>query len=111
MPRPPTPGAPTKPHGTYPVNGPSSLAGNQCPQIPQTVALYLGHLAADGKAMATIEQASAAVSHAHAAAGMVKADNPARRSGRGRNNQGLTEPGPSAQAGRRADRRCPGPRP
>ena len=54
-------------------------AGHQSlPAAPQSVALYLGRLAADGKAMATIEQARAAISHAHAAAGMAKADNPAR---------------------------------
>ena len=40
------------------------------------IALYLGRLAAAGKAMATIEQARAAMSHAHAAAGIAKADNP-----------------------------------
>ena len=45
---------------------------------PQTVALYLGRLAADGKAMATIAQARAAISHAHAAEGTAKGDNPAR---------------------------------
>ena len=55
------------------ANGRQSL-----PAEPQTVALYLGRLAADGKAMATIEQARAAISHAHAAAGIAKADNPAR---------------------------------
>ena len=48
------------------------------PAAPQAVALYLGRLAADGKAMATIEQARAAISHAHAEAGMAQADNPAR---------------------------------
>ena len=45
---------------------------------PQTVALYLGHLAADGKAIATIAQALAAISHAHAAQGIPMGDNPAR---------------------------------
>ena len=48
------------------------------PAEPQTVALYLGRLAADGRAMATIAQARAAISHAHAAEGMAKGDNPAR---------------------------------
>ena len=48
------------------------------PATPQAVALYLGHLAATGRSMASIEQARAAVSHFHAAAGMQKADNPAR---------------------------------
>ena len=48
------------------------------PASPQAVALYLGHLAAEGKAIATIEQARAAISHFHAAAGMQKSDNPAR---------------------------------
>ena len=50
------------------------------PADPRTVALYLGHLAADGKAMATIALARAAISHAHAAAGTAKGDNPARHS-------------------------------
>ena len=48
------------------------------PAEPQTVAIYLGRLAADGRAMATIEQARAAISHAHAAGGTAKGDNPAR---------------------------------
>ena len=48
------------------------------PAEPQTVALYLGHLAAEGKAIATIAQARAAISHAHAAQGIPKGDNPAR---------------------------------
>ena len=48
------------------------------PAEPRTVALYLDHLAADGKAMATIALARAAISHAHAAAGIAKGDNPAR---------------------------------
>ena len=48
------------------------------PAAPQDVALYLGHLAADGKAMATISQARAAISHAHAAAGISQNENPAR---------------------------------
>ena len=41
------------------------------PAEPQTVALYLGHLA-------TIAQARAAIAHAHAAQGVPKGDNPAR---------------------------------
>ena len=48
------------------------------PAEPQTVALYLGRLAADGKAMVTIDQARAAISHAHAAEGIPKSQNPAR---------------------------------
>ena len=55
------------------ANGRQSL-----PAEPQTVALYLGRLAADGRAMATIEQSRAAISHAHAAEGTAKGDNPAR---------------------------------
>ena len=55
------------------ANGRQSL-----PAEPQAVALYLGRLAADGRAMATIEQARAAISHAHAAEGTAKGDNPAR---------------------------------
>ena len=47
------------------------------PASPQAVALYLGRLAADVKAMATIEQARAPISHLHAAADMQKNDNPA----------------------------------
>ena len=37
------------------------------PATPQAVALHLGHLAAVGKSMATIEQARAAISHLHTA--------------------------------------------
>ena len=48
------------------------------PATPQAVVLYLGYLAAAGKAMASIEQARSAISHFHAAAGMQKADNPTR---------------------------------
>ena len=55
------------------ANGRQSL-----PAEPQAVALYLGRLAADGRAMAIIEQARAAISHAHAAEGTAKGDNPAR---------------------------------
>ena len=44
------------------------------------MAIYLGHLAAEGKSISTIEQARAAISHFHAAAGMQKGDNPARNS-------------------------------
>ena len=52
------------------------LTGRQSmPAEHQTVALYLGHLAADGKAIATIAQARAAISHAHAAQGIPKGDN------------------------------------
>ena len=48
------------------------------PSDPQTVALYLGHLAADGKTTATISQARVAISHAHAAEGISQTENPAR---------------------------------
>ena len=48
------------------------------PAAPQTVALYLGHLAAEGKSLATINQARAAISHAHAAEGISRTENPAR---------------------------------
>ena len=55
------------------------LTGRQSmPAEPQTVALYLGHLAAGGRAIATIAQARAAISHAHAVRGIPKGDNPAR---------------------------------
>ena len=39
--------------------------------------LYLGHLAATGRSMASTNQARAVVSHFQAAAGMREADNPA----------------------------------
>ena len=45
---------------------------------PQAVALYLVRLAADGKALGTIDQARAAISHFYPAAGLQKTDNPAR---------------------------------
>ena len=48
------------------------------PATPQAVALYLGHLAASGRSIATVQQARSAISHYHAATGMQKADNPAR---------------------------------
>ena len=55
------------------------LTGRQSmPTEPGTVALYLGHLAAEGMGDATIAQARAAISHAHAAQGILKGDNPAR---------------------------------
>ena len=48
------------------------------PAEPQSVALYLGHLAAGGKTLATINLARAAISHAHAAEGISQTENPAR---------------------------------
>ena len=48
------------------------------PACPQSVALYLGHLAASGRSIAAIQLARSAISHFHAAAGMQKDDNPAR---------------------------------
>ena len=55
------------------------LTGRQAmPAAPQSVALYLGHLAAEGKSLATINQARAAISHAHAAEGISQNENPAR---------------------------------
>ena len=57
----------------------SLLTGRESmPAAPQSVALYLGHLAAEGKSLATISQARAAISHAHAAAGISQNENPAR---------------------------------
>ena len=47
------------------------------PAAPQTVALYLGHLAASGKSLATVQQVRSAISHHHTTAGVQKADNPA----------------------------------
>ena len=51
---------------------------NALPATPQTVALYLGHLAATGRSLASVRQARSAISHYHSAAGTQKADNPAR---------------------------------
>ena len=48
------------------------------PATPQSVALYLGHLAASGRSIAAIQLARSAISHFHAAAGMQKDNNPAR---------------------------------
>ena len=48
------------------------------PATPQSVALYLGHLAAVGRSIASVELARAAISHFHAAAVMQKGDNPTR---------------------------------
>ena len=48
------------------------------PALPQAVALYLGHLATEGRSLSSIELARAAISHYHAAAGIQKSDNPAR---------------------------------
>ena len=80
------------------------------PAEPQTVALHLGRLAADGRAMATIEQARAAISHA--AAGIAKAGNPARHpvvaeAVKGWRNQAAA---PRQAAALTADG-CPGPGP
>ena len=47
------------------------------PATPQAVALYLGHLAATGRSLASVQRARSSISHFHAAAGMQKADNPA----------------------------------
>ena len=79
------------------------------PADPRTVALYLGHLAADGKAMAamaTIALARAAISHAHAAAWIAKGDNPARNPVVGEMVKGWRNQTPAPrQAGARADSR------
>ena len=47
------------------------------PATPQAVALYLGHLAATGRSLSSIQQARSAISHFHAAAGIQKRENPA----------------------------------
>ena len=78
------------------------------PAAPQDVAFYLGHLAAAGKTIATINQARAAISHAHAAAGIAKANNPARHPVVA---EGLAQCGASAQTGGRTHRTSPGPDP
>ena len=48
------------------------------PTAPEAIALYLGSLTAEGMSMASVDQARAAISHFHAAAGIQKFDNPAR---------------------------------
>ena len=48
------------------------------PATTQAVALYLGHPAATGRSIASVQQVRSAISHFHAAAGMQKADNPAQ---------------------------------
>ena len=85
------------------ANGRQSL-----PAEPQTVALYLGRLAADGKAMATISLARAAISHGHAAGGTAKGDNPARHpvvaeTVKGWRNQAPSHPRPWPASGRPPD--------
>ena len=47
------------------------------PATHETIVLYLRSLKADGKALSTIEQARAAISHTHATGGTANADNPA----------------------------------
>ena len=47
------------------------------PATPRAVALYLGHLAATGRSLASVQQARSAISHFHAAAGIRKKENPA----------------------------------
>ena len=90
----------------------TAAGGHQAlPATPQTVALYLGHLAATGRSMATIEQARAAISHAHAHAGIAKADNPARHPVVAEAVKGWRNQAAAPRQGRRADRRCPGPGP
>ena len=81
------------------------------PAAPRTVALYLGHLAADGKSLATINQARAAISHAHAAEGIAKSDNPARHPVVAEAIQGLAESGSRGRTGGRPHRPGPGPGP
>ena len=76
-PRPMTPAGPTPPPGSGSRPRPTPAATRHSPRTIQAVALYLGHLAAAGRSMAFIEQARAAISHFHAAAGMQKGDNPA----------------------------------
>ena len=63
------------------------------PAAPQVVALHLGRLAATGRAQATIELARAAISPAPAAAGIAKADNPARAPTAAVQNQGRWKDG------------------
>ena len=49
------------------------------PAAPQTVVLYLEHLGAVGKSIATISLARAAISYAHTTEGIATGDNPARQ--------------------------------
>ena len=55
------------------------VEGGGHPALPatlQAVALYLGHLAATGRSIASAQQGRSAISHFQASAGMQKADNP-----------------------------------
>ena len=88
------------------ANGRQSL-----PAEPRTGALYLGRLAADGRAMATIALARAAISHAHVAGGTAKGDNPARHPVVAETVKGWRESGASAQAGQRPHLRGTGTHP
>ena len=80
------------------------------PAEPQTVAVYLGHLAADGKAMATIEQAEPRSPTPMPPRAYRRAIT-RPPSSRGRGPQGLAQSGSNAQTGRRTRHRCPGPHP
>ena len=66
------------------------------PATLQSVAFYLGHLAASGRSIAAIQLARSAISHFHAAAGMQKDNNPARHPlvAEGPSGAGVTGPRP-----------------
>ena len=81
------------------------------PAEPQTVALYLGHLAADGKAMATINQARAAISHAHASEGIPQTENPARHPAVAETMKGWRNVAPAPQQADALTALGPGPDP
>ena len=68
------------------------------------MALYLGHMAATGRSIASVQQARSAISHFHAAAGVrERATIPARHPVVAEAIKGLAQPGPGTQAGRRPD--------
>ena len=81
------------------------------PATPQVVALYLGHMSATGRSIASVQQARSAISHFHAAAGMQKAANPALHSVVTEAVKGWRNRAPAPRQSRRPHRRCPGPGP
>ena len=85
------------------------LTGRQAmPADSQTVALFLGHLAAEGQSLTTINLARAAISHAHAAQGIAKANNPALHPVVAEMIKGWLNQAPAPRTGRRADHPSPG---
>ena len=81
---------------------------NHCRQNPRRSPSTSAVWQLTGEAMATIALARAAISHAHAAAGIAKADNPGRHPVVAEAVKGWRNQAAAPRAGLRADRRCPG---